>query len=631
MGRVVGIDLGTTNSCVAVMEGSGAVIVPSAEGSRVTPSIIGFTPEGEQLVGEVAKRQMVMNPLTSVHSIKRFMGRRFSEITRESEMVPYRVVEGKNGDVRIILGERDLSPPQVSAMILQALKRRAEEFLGETVDRAVITVPAYFNDAQRQATKDAGRIAGLEVLRIINEPTAAALAYGLEKKRDQKIAVFDLGGGTFDISILEMGDGFFEVKATNGDTHLGGDDFDQRLVDWLAKEFEKEHGIDLRKDPTSLQRLREAAERAKCELSNVLQTTVNLPFVAADQEGPKHLLSIVTRALFERLVADLIESTEDPCRQALDDAGLAPSQLDVVILVGGSTRIPAVREKAREIFGKEPFQGVNPDEVVAVGAAIQAGVLDGQVKDVLLLDVTPLSLGIETAGGVFTRLIDRNTTIPTRRSQVFSTVVDNQPAVSVHVLQGERPMAGDNRTLARFELVGIPPAPRGLPRIEVMFDIDANGIVSVSAKDLSTGKEQKIRVHSSSGLTEEEIQRMIRDAEQFQEEDTRKSVRAQLRNQADALLYDTESVMTEQGARLPPTECLRLTDALLNLRSQLSQSDEEGVRLAMRELSQAKIPLDELVFGGQSSGTEGGQETDAEAEAEAEAEVEETPDSWSWR
>ncbi|MCU0610917.1 MAG: molecular chaperone DnaK [Candidatus Eisenbacteria bacterium] len=622
MGRVVGIDLGTTNSCVAFAEGGNAVIVPSAEGGRVTPSIVGFTPDGELLVGEVAKRQMVTNPLTTVSSIKRFMGRRFAEITRESEMVPYRVVEGKNGDVRVVLGQRDLSPPQISAMILQALKRRSEEFLGEAVDRAVITVPAYFNDAQRQATKDAGRIAGLDVLRIINEPTAAALAYGLERKRDQRIAVFDLGGGTFDISILEMGDGFFEVKATNGDTHLGGDDLDRRLVDWLAKEFEKEHGMDLRKDPTALQRLREAAERAKCELSNVLQTTINLPFIAADQDGPKHLLSIMTRTLFERLVADLVDSTEDPCRQALEDAGLAAEQIEVVLLVGGSTRMPAVREKARAIFGREPFQGVNPDEVVAVGAAIQAGVLDGQVKDVLLLDVTPLSLGIETAGAVFTRLIERNTTIPTRRSQIFSTVVDNQPAVSVHVLQGERPMAQDNRTLARFELVGIPPSPRGVPRVEVMFDIDANGIVSVSAKDLSTQKEQKIRVHSSSGLTEEEIQRMIRDAEQFRDEDTRKSVRAQLRNQADALLYDTEIGLSEHGAQLQDADRQRLLDAVSSLRGHLAAGDEENVRLSMREISQAKVPLDEIVFAGEPS--------DASADR-PEHQEEPAPDSWSWR
>src|SRR3989339_509739 len=545
MGKIIGIDLGTTNSVVAVMEGGEPKVIVNEEGSRLTPSVVAFTKDGEILVGQVAKRQATTNPENTIYSIKRFMGRRHDEVTEEIKMVPYKVVRASNGDARVESMGKQYSPPEISAMILGKLKQSAEAYLGEKVNDAVITVPAYFNDSQRQATKDAGKIAGLNVLRIINEPTAAALAYGLDKKKDEKIAVFDLGGGTFDISILELGDGVFEVKSTNGDTHLGGEDFDQRLIDYLANEFKKDQGIDIRKDKMALQRIKEAAEKAKMELSSSMETDVNLPFITADASGPKHMNIKLTRAKLEALVEDLIEKMVPPCLTALQDAKLKTSDIDEVILVGGMTRMPRVQQKVKEIFGKEPHKGVNPDEVVAVGAAIQGGVLKGEVKDVLLLDVTPLSLGIETLGSVFTKIIERNTTIPTRKSQIFSTAADNQPAVTVHVLQGEREMAPDNKSLARFDLVGIPPAPRGMPQIEVTFDIDANGIVHVHAKDLGTGKEQSVQVRSSSGLSDSEIQKMVKDAESHSEEDKKKSELIHARNAADNLVYTAEKSLKE--------------------------------------------------------------------------------------
>ncbi|MEW5702380.1 MAG: molecular chaperone DnaK [Candidatus Zixiibacteriota bacterium] len=596
MGKVIGIDLGTTNSCVAVMEGGQPTVIPNAEGGRTTPSVVAFTKEGERLVGQIAKRQAITNPENTVFSIKRFMGRRHSEVASEEKLVPYKVTENASGDVRVVAGGKEYSPPEISALILQAMKKAAEDYLGGPVTQAVITVPAYFNDSQRQATKDAGRIAGLEVLRIINEPTAASLAYGLDKKKDEKIAVYDLGGGTFDISILELGDGVFEVRSTNGDTHLGGDDFDQRIIDWMADEFRKSQGIDLRKDRMALQRLKEAAEKAKCELSTTMQTSINLPFITADQSGPKHLDLTLSRAKLESLVEDLLQRTVGPCRQALKDANCAPSDVDEVVLVGGMTRMPKVQEIVKEIFGKEPHKGVNPDEVVAVGAAIQGGVLAGDVKDVLLLDVTPLSLGIETLGSVMTRLIDRNTTIPTRKSQIFSTASDSQTAVSIHVLQGEREMAIDNRTLGRFDLVGIPPAPRGVPQIEVTFDIDANGIVHVSAKDMATGKEQKIRIESSSGLSEEEIKKMVKDAEAHSEEDKQKKTLIEARNKADQMVYTTEKTLKDFGDKVGADDKTRIEAAIEKVKSVQTGSDAKAIDDAVEELMRASHKLAEEMY-----------------------------------
>jgi len=602
MSKIIGIDLGTTNSCVAVIEGGEPTIIPNPEGGRTTPSVVAFK-DGEILVGTLAKRQAITNPDNTVYSIKRFMGRKYSEVSNEITEVPYRVIEGPNGDARVKVGDKEYSPPEISAMILRYLKEAAEKYLGEKVTKAVITVPAYFNDSQRQATKDAGRIAGLEVERIINEPTAASLAYGLDKEGEKTIAVFDLGGGTFDISILELGDSVFEVKATNGDTHLGGDDFDQRVIDWLVEEFKKEQGIDLSKDPMALQRLKEAAEKAKCELSTVPQTEINLPFITADSSGPKHLNMKLTRAKFESLTEDLIERTVEPCLQALKDAGLKPEDIDEVILVGGSTRMPAVQEKVKEIFGKEPHRGVNPDEVVAMGAAIQGGVLAGDVHDVLLLDVTPLSLGIETLGGVMTKLIPRNTTIPTRKSEIFTTAADNQTTVDIHVLQGEREMAADNKSIGRFQLSGIPPAPRGVPQIEVTFDIDANGILNVSARDKATGKEQKIIIQPSSGLTEDEIQRMVKEAEAHAAEDKAKRELIDLKNQADQLSYQTERQMMEYKDKIPSEDEDELRKALEELKEAAKSDDKERIRKAIDRHNQVWQRVAQKMYQSAASST----------------------------
>jgi molecular chaperone DnaK len=587
MGKVIGIDLGTTNSCVAIMEGGEAKVIPNAEGFRTTPSVVAFSKTGERLVGLVAKRQAVTNPKNTVFSIKRFMGRRLDEVREEMQKVPYEVVAGPNDLAVVKAGDRTYTPPEISAMVLQKMRQTAEDYLGEKVTEAVVTVPAYFNDSQRQATKDAGRIAGLDVKRIINEPTAAALAYGLDKKKDEKIAVYDLGGGTFDISILEIGEGVFEVRATNGDTHLGGDDFDQRLIDHVAEEFRKLEGIDLRKDAMALQRLKEACEKAKCELSTVLQTDVNLPFITADASGPKHLTMTITRATFESLVEDLVQRTAGPCKQALADAGLRPDQIDEVVLVGGSTRTPQVQEVVRQLFGKEPHRGVNPDEVVAVGAAIQGGVLAGEVRDVVLLDVTPLSLGVETLGGVFTRLIERNTTIPTRKSETFSTASDSQPQVEIHALQGERQLARDNRSLGRFILDGIPPAPRGVPQIEVAFDIDANGILHVAAKDKGTGKEQSIRIEASSGLNEDEIKRMVKDADAHAAEDQKRRESIETRNRADQLVYETQKQLKEHGDKLDAALKAKVEAAVERVREALKGSSDDEVRSAVEGLEAA--------------------------------------------
>ena len=599
MSKILGIDLGTTNSCMAVMDHGEYKIIPNAEGNRTTPSIVAFTKSGERLVGQTAKRQAVTNPKNTIFSIKRLMGRKYSEVQREKELVPYEIVEAPNGDAHVRVGDHTYSPPEISAMILQKLKTDAEAYLGETITQAVITVPAYFNDSQRQATKDAGKIAGLEVLRIINEPTAAALAYGLDKKSDETVAVYDLGGGTFDISILEIGDGVFEVKATNGDTHLGGDDFDQAVINYLADEFQKENSVDLRKDPQALQRLKEAAEKAKCELSSSMSTDINLPFITMNQDGPVHMNMTLTRAQLEKLCDPLLERTKVPCQNCMKDAEVSKSQIKEVILVGGMTRMPRVQEVAKETFDKEPHKGVNPDEVVAAGAAIQGGVLKGEVNDVLLLDVTPLSLGIETMGGVMTKLIERNTTIPTKKSEIFSTATDNQPAVDVRVLQGERELARDNKSLGLFKLDGIAPAPRGVPQIEVTFDIDANGILHVTAKDLGTGKEQKITITASSGLSEAEIEKMVNEAKAHAEDDKAAKDKIETRNKADSMVYQTEKQLKEHGDKLPPEVKGQIDSGIAKLKKEIESDDTAAMKSTMQELEQLLMKLGEAVYAQQ--------------------------------
>ncbi len=627
MGKIIGIDLGTTNSCVAVMEGGDPVVIANSEGSRTTPSIVAFTESGERLVGQTAKRQAVTNPENTVFGVKRLIGRKYSsnEVQKDREIMPYKIEEASNGDASVGIRGKEYSPAEISSMILQKMRQTAEDYLGEKITEAVITVPAYFNDSQRQATKDAGRIAGLKVERIINEPTAASLAYGLDRKGDKKIAVFDLGGGTFDISILEIGDGVFEVKATNGDTHLGGEDFDNRIVNYLADEFKKDQGIDLRNDKMALQRLKEASEKAKIELSGSMETDINLPFITADASGPKHMNIKLSRAKMESLVDDLVDRVEGPCRTALRDAGVGKSDIDDVILVGGMTRMPRVQAKVKDIFGRDPSKGVNPDEVVAIGAAIQGGVLKGDVKDVLLLDVTPLSLGIETLGGVFTKLIEKNTTIPTKKSQIFSTAADNQPAVEIHVLQGEREMAADNKTLGRFQLVGIPPAPRGLPQIEVTFDIDANGIVNVSAKDMGTGKEQSIKITASSGLSEEEIQSLVKDAEMHAEDDKRKRELIDARNMADSMVYTTEKSIKEAGDKLDTSTKENIEQAIEKVRKAMEGDDAAEIKRLTDELTQASHKLAEAMYANaskqQEAGASGGESASESGEGSSDEDV----------